>query len=382
MSIAKTDNLHFRIPAGEGVIPLGCQQLPERRNHMFYEGLSSMPLDKYATAKKWGLRLVQLIFLPWGASVFFKYCWQRLAMVFVYPAQSYVAKLLRPHLRSSSIARERENLRKDMMRKGYFFREVTVEKNGCRYSGFMLGKNEHAQNGQWVLQAQGNSVSVEESAQKFAEAYGELGFSTLFLNGPGVGESEGEATPDQIGEAQQGGIELLEFCSAKKIVIAGFSLGAAAVGKAIEKHKFRSDIQYLVIRQMAFNNCSTVAEKHAGRVGKYSIIDRGLEMDNVQSSMRLQQLDIPEIIIQSSKICQPELLIPDGPDENLAKDAFADDGVIPADASLGYSLIKLGITRNKKFRMVRNALHEDSRVISVTKQEIQHFKARKKQSLN
>ncbi|HEV3270374.1 MAG TPA: hypothetical protein VGZ69_07005 [Candidatus Rhabdochlamydia sp.] len=128
------------------------------------------------------------------------------------------------------------------------------------------------------------------------------------INGPCVGNSQGQATPKSMGDAQQVGISFLEkFVEAKNIVIAGRSLGGAAIGQAILQHEFKKDVNYLVVSQMSFDKASNICGKTIStlspRLGWFveKLIQLvGCEMDAVAAAKKLQKLEIVQVVVQAS----------------------------------------------------------------------------------
>lgn len=305
---------------------------------------------------------------------------QRLIMIPLYPAQSNLLKKFVKQLNPKSLNELRPYLQGVM--KSATLREVTIERNGIRYDALLMGRPETLQNGRWVLQATGNACPIEKMAYACWRTYSPAGFNVLMVNGPSVGRSSGHANARTIGEAQEGGIRFLETAiKAKQIALAGHSLGGAAIGQAILQHEFKKDISYLVVRQHAFDRTSNVVKKIINlpilkHIAQYLIYWADLEMDNVQSSKKLQELGIHEVIIQA---VDPQAI---AAKQRLKEKIFMSDGVIPAKASLGYRLVKEGVIQNKEFACIPNADHNDGEFLLVTREAMQaHFSTASLKSL-
>jgi len=304
-----------------------------------------------------------------------RYTLQRVVMMPLYPAQSriireFVARYYRnPFLKVQKLNNDRRQIVRSS--RGFICRDVVLEKDGVRYSGMLMGYRDTIRNGNWALQATGNAEPIENTIQKAAQIYHRYQYNTLMINGPSVGKSQGTATPSTMGDAQDVGISFLETAlKAKKIVIAGRSLGGAAIGQAILKHHFKEDVKYLVVRQMTFDCTSNICAKVMGQIsprlewGVAKIIQSsGCEMDSVAASEKLQQLDIQEVIVQASHRVVPEKELPQLED-------FKTDGPIIDTASLGYALIQKGITDKKVFRCLPDACHMTDDAISAPRKEI------------
>lgn len=298
--------------------------------------------------------ILKIVIFPWGLYELARYTVQRLIMTMLYPAQSRITRVFLPHLLGAeALNAERQRISHlHLTNRGFIARNVVLEKNGVRYNGLLLGHATTITNGRWALQATGNATVIERAAESYYNGYMGFGYNTLLINGPAVGRSEGHAVPDSIGEAQEIGISFLETAlKGKKIVIAGLSLGGAAMGQAILKHHFKADVRYLAVQQMTFDSVSNVCAEAFGKLKwlvKKIVIWSGCEMDTVAASRKLQELGIPEVIVQASWF--PVAGVP-------ALEHFVDDGLIPAEASYGYRLVEEGVLGGKVFRCLPLAEH-------------------------
>ncbi len=299
-----------------------------------------------------------------------RYIVQRVVMTFIYPAQSCLLRRLSlPHLSVQNLNLQRKQIGESSNE--FICRDVVLEKNGVRYSGMLMGHRDTIHNGNWALQAVGNGESIERLIEHTAQVYYQDKFNILMINGPSVGKSQGTATPSTMGDAQDIGISYLETAlKAKKIVIAGRSLGGAAIGLAILKHHFKKDVKYLVVQQMTFDCTSNIAAKMVGQMSSFPewvvakvIQVSGCEMDSVKASKKLQKEGIQEVIIQASNRAIPKEELPSLED-------FITDSVIMKTASLGYALIQKGITDNKVFRCLPNEGHMTDLAFSSATEEI------------
>jgi hypothetical protein len=142
------------------------------------------------------------------------------------------------------------------------------------------------------------------------------------------------------------------------------------MGQAILQHDFKKDVDYLVVRQMTFDTSSNICGKVIGRI--FPSLERrvaalvkwaGVEMDSVAASRKLQQLGITEVVVQASSREVKPGTIP-------AVTDFKTDGPIIAEASLGYRLVKEGITDHKVFHCLPHADHMTDASISAAEKEI------------
>ena len=168
-----------------------------------------------STAKKVGEVALKIILFPWGVYCATRWAVQRLIMIPLYPAQSSLVKLFIPQInnkilniqfRTAALDVKRVKMAEHLSKKGLIIRHVCLEKNGAKLSGLIIAHPDHIQNGKWVLQACGNIQPIEQGTDLVAECYHKEKYNVLLVNNPGVGRSEGTATPDTIGDAQEMGI--------------------------------------------------------------------------------------------------------------------------------------------------------------------------------
>lgn len=245
-----------------------------------------------ATVQKIALFVMKIVLFPWGLYELTKAIVDRVAMAIVYPAQ---------HLDKKNLSQLKIGWRH--FAETTISRDLTLEKNGIRYNGLLAAKQETISNGKWALFATGNATCFEHAfLSNTHQSYFNAGYNVLYVNGPGVGESEGGATVERIGDAQEVGISFLETAlKAKRIVLAGHSLGGAAIGLAVRQHEFKPDVNYLAIRMMTFDRLSHIATKLVGCIAGFAIRFFGLEMDSVEASKTLADNHIREIVLQGQE---------------------------------------------------------------------------------
>lgn len=309
-------------------------------------------IDEVSNLKTASSIALKVSLLPRTIHDAIKWVVQRGIMSKLYPAQNSLKKLIISKFQNGHLDEARAKVALEMKANNYVVRHINLQKNNVQYSAMLIGHQNTIENGQWVLQATGNDWPIEKVASKFAEKYYEVGYNLLMVNGPGVGRSEGAATPKSIGDAQEVGIRFLEeMIDAKKIIIAGYSLGGAAVGMAILEHNFAPNLdkrKYLVIRQMTFDRTSNIFRNYAHilypklkPIVKQLVIWADCEMDSVAASKKLEEISIPECIIQAGN-----------------EQSFSHDGMIPLRSTLGYRLIKEKISgKTKTFHRIPNANH-------------------------
>lgn len=332
------------------------------------------------TSKSIALCVLKIVIFPWGLYELNKYTIQRALMAIINPAQNAIAKTTNSRYRPKNLDELRKQIGITTKESPLIYRHVTLQKNGVTYSGLMLGHRDTIQNGKWILEAVGKYQTVEgflhyeltkdlhlpdkhkissssekkpeKSVTEITTDYAKAGFNILLINGPGVGRSQGTATPKTMGEVQELGLTFLETAvQAKKIVLAGFSLGGAAMSEAIIQHTFKKDVEYLSIQKMTFGKLSQLCEEIVKNYfpsikGLAAPLIRwtGLETNLLAASLKLQELGIPEIIINNG-------------DPQKKPHEYGFDTIIPAEATLGRQLELEGITRNKTFQLLPKQKH-------------------------
>lgn|GEM_PF-1311049 len=311
-----------------------------------------------------------------------RYILQRIVMIPLYPLQSRIFRRFLPGCDERQLNKVRKGIAEHNFGE-WICRDVVLEKNGVRYSGFLVGHKKTINNGNWALQATGNSSPIEYwilnhyphqiylPEEYIATMYRSFSYNVLMINGPAIGKNQGQATPKSMGDAQQVGISFLETAlKAKNIVIAGRSLGGAAIGQAILQHEFKKDVNYLAVSQMSFDSASNICGKTAGQISSCLewIVEKlvqlvGCEMDSVAAAKKLQKLGIVQVVVQASHRAIPRGELPKPED-------FQTDGPIQSKSSLGHALIEQKITDKKVFICLPNAEHNTDQAIRAAGNEI------------
>jgi len=247
------------------------------------------------TAKTIALTLLKTVIFPWGLYELAKAAIDRLAMIIAYPAQFTF-----PPERVQALRTNIEMALQNPGNADFVGREVVLEKDGHRYTGLLLGHKRFISNGKWVLMAPGNNTTIEAQFNDGLSPFLEAGYNVLLVNGPGIGKNSGLATVDKLGDAQDVAISFLESAlKAQRIVLAGHSLGGAAIGLAVMKHNFKPDVHYLAIRLMTFDRMSHLVEILQGPFVSKLLRFFGCEMDSIAASKKLQEKGIHEVIMQA-----------------------------------------------------------------------------------
>ncbi len=306
------------------------------------------------TCLKVAFVVLKIVLFPWILFEGLRFIVNRILMTALYPAQSWIIKFCaKPKLKTGSLDQQRMEGATQLKAKNYVMRHVVLQKDGTSFSGVLVGKPETLNNGKWVLQATGNLEPIEKfltCKENYADAYQRKKYNLLMVNGPGVGRSGGMATTDNLWEPQEIAITFLEqVIHATKIVIAGFSLGAAASGQGIVKHEFKDPKpQCLAISQMSFDSVSNVGRKmmktkapclypFSRFLSKFGRVD----IDSIDSAKKMVEMGIPQAIIQAG----------------TSFEDYHHDGIVPPKGTLGRRLHKLNIKQLKTFYFVDKGSH-------------------------
>jgi hypothetical protein len=266
--------------------------------------------------------VAKIILIPWGLCSLVQFAVYKLALKIIGDQKMDALRIYSP----KELPLMRQLACAGLVQAGFTVRHVVLEKNGLRYSGLMIYK---PGNQRWVLHVGGNADIAEQLADRLP--YSEEKSNILLINPPGVGLSEGEATPQTFSDGVAVGISFLEKkVHAKTIFLSGFSAGGAALGQALLQHQPVAGVRYRVLFQKTFSRFSDIASKWVGTWAGKWIKSWGWEMDSVQASRHLQTHGIKQIIVQGG-IAKP-------PCPSIAPTEFAHDGVIPSDASLAYAI--------------------------------------------
>ncbi|PIS02041.1 MAG: hypothetical protein COT85_07845 [Chlamydiae bacterium CG10_big_fil_rev_8_21_14_0_10_42_34] len=248
--------------------------------------------DYKSTANAIAITALKIIILPWGLYCAAKALLHRVIMLCAYPAQTMSTKYVNTlHERIAQMAAA-----------NFTFRKVVLEKDGHQYSGLIVCRNKNINNEKWALFAPGNYQLAEQSViNSSITPFLNNNYNCLLVNGPGAGKSQGMATVERLGDAQDLGLTFLETAiKAKNIVIAGHSLGAAAISLAVLKHTFQRDINYLAIRINTFDRLTHLVQENFGRVISLLVKWAGCEMDSTAATDKLIHNRIPQVIFEAS----------------------------------------------------------------------------------
>lgn len=288
-----------------------------------------------------------------------KYLFVRAIFAALYPPQNTCLKWLCKGFSASQLKTTLHEAFRALEIQGYVTKEITLEKDGKKFHGAMVGKEETLKNGNWIVQVTGRTSPIETSLQDIAQAYlpatqGNL----LMINSPNVGSSEGEMTFGTAGEVQSLALTFLEGQGAQRIAWVGHSFGATFLAEAIVRHTFQKNVKYTVIRQMAFHRVSQMASAFTSCSVVGAVVrGAGIDTDECAASRVLAHNGVSDYILQAST------------NEKLAhRQDFASDGVIPAETCLGAACLEIP---SSKIIGLGKVGHADADVWKKTAQLIQ-----------
>lgn len=246
----------------------------------------------------------------------------------------------------------------DLKRHGYDVEPITLWKSGSYFTGVVITHPKRQNNGNWYLTALGNNQPLRdrnfESCVDIADYFD---CNLLIINPPSMNGSGGWPLPWQQGACYDASLSFLEDkAGAKKIIMEGFSLGAALLLQGVLAHAFKTDsVRYMMISMSTFSSLKNVAAsfvdlfirflKFSDRVAHrasqiaYAIATpilwlAGQELDAVEGSKKLSQLGIRHIVIQHAE---------------KQKGNYTSDGLIPDRGGLAYQLHREGVENKKVF---------------------------------
>lgn len=257
----------------------------------------SIQTKEKLTCSQIAFKIMRVLIIPWLIYETVKYLIGRFIMYQVYAAQKYSAKEIYA-LRQRVLKKLEDPDNQDMI-----IREIFLERDGVKYNGLIVANKQTIANKKWALFAPGRLTTIEQSFLKnYEEPYFKAGYNLVMINGPNVGLSQGTATPETLGQAQELGINFIETAlKANRIVISGHSLGAAAISWAIQHHHFKSLKNYLAMQLMTFSNLTQVAHKHVGTLAKNAVSWLGYEMSPTKASKKLEAHSIPGVVFEGGR---------------------------------------------------------------------------------
>lgn len=263
-----------------------------------------MTRDWWDVARDISLFVLKIVICPWGLYELVRYVIGSVVLFILHPAGNKIVNWMMSSRWMRGGQENVENLQKD----GFVVREVTLNKDGDVYSGFLIGHKGQINNGNWVLQTLGNGEWAEISMGSVANIYKEAGYNTLVVNGPGVGKSGGSRTLQGMGDAVEVELQFLETAvKAHNIVIAGRSLGGLMGSIAVTKHAFREDVNYMLARLVTFDSIGNIATKilragpllgaciraiMAWSIGEFDLMDASRRIDELNQAREKPILDV------------------------------------------------------------------------------------------
>jgi hypothetical protein len=226
------------------------------------------------------------------------------------------------------------------------YKRITVEVDGYKIDGVIVGQPSTLDKGRWLLASNGNNESYEHKLlvnNEFKQILHECNSNALVFNYPAVGSSSGSASKLTMVKAYRAMLTFLEDeekgIGAKEIIGYGMSIGGGIQGEALKTHPLKKEVKYVFIKDRTFSTLSQLVSEMVGRFLGFSIKCLGWEMDSITSSKTLQ---VPEIILQTTKkACFHPL-------ENM-EDLRETDSVIQKKGSLAFALLKREIHQNKHY---------------------------------
>ena len=220
---------------------------------------------------------------------------------------------------------------------------INLKVEGVTIDVCLMGRQEHLQNGKWLLAAMPNGVAYEmisEGGGLEQDLANELDANIICFNYPGIGASVGSSNSEIMAKAYKAVLLFLEKeIKATKIIHYGRSMGGGVQALGLDGWDLNSGIQHVCIKDRSFCSNSEVAGGMFGAIAKIAVQFFGWEIDVMKASIRLS---CPEIIIQTGTAnfsqpcdkgsrCGKCVKMED-------KTIILDDGFLPASSTLAEGL--------------------------------------------
>lgn len=186
------------------------------------------------------------------------------------------------------------------------YKRITVLVDGLFVDAAIMGRASTLNNKKWVLASIGRTQTYEKvmTDKTFQSFLKDINSNVILFNYPNIGASKGTRNTKNMVAAYKGILEFLEDdkkgIGAKKIIGYGYSMGGGVQGEALKTHNFKQDIQYLFIKDRTFSNLRKIFKSYSKGILNDFGSHFGWSLDSLESSKRLEQLKIPEIIIQAT----------------------------------------------------------------------------------
>lgn len=211
------------------------------------------------------------------------------------------------------------------------YKRFTIDVDGYQIDTVITGKASTLGNGRWVVDSNGNGEFYEYKLKdrEFTQFLTGMNSNGIVFNYPGVASSSDGPSRYAMAKAYRAVLKFVEEeIQAKKIVGKGFSIGGGTQGDALNNYKLKPDIKYVFIKIKTFYDLAAAASylTHPILGGLVKLL--GWNLSSVESS---KNLPVPEIVVQTAAVDEPEEL------KDSSK--LIGDGVIANEASLAKVLL-------------------------------------------
>lgn len=191
------------------------------------------------------------------------------------------------------------------------FKRLTVQtKNGLDLDAAIMGRPSTLPNKKWVLVSVGRRDLYEERlvSKAFQNFLTQINANALLFNYPSIGASKGNRNTKNLVESYQTMLHFLEDnkqgIGAKTIIGYGYSLGGGIQGESLKTYNLqdglKKGIRYIFIKDRTFSSLERACKSITKGCLDWMIPHAQLSLDSVESSKKLAELQIPEIIIQTT----------------------------------------------------------------------------------
>jgi hypothetical protein len=197
------------------------------------------------------------------------------------------------------------------------FKRLNIQTlEGLSLDAAIMGRPSTLSNKKWVLVSEGRSLLYENRLvdKAFQNFLTQINANALVFNYPSVGASTGNRNTKNLVNSYHAMLQFLEDnkrgIGAKKIIGYGYSIGGGIQGESLKTHNLqegiKKGIRYIFIKDRTFSSLERVCKSITKGCLQWLIPYAKLSLESVESSKKLADLKIPEIIIQTTdEDCNP-----------------------------------------------------------------------------
>lgn len=231
------------------------------------------------------------------------------------------------------------------------YKRVTILADRLSIDAALMGRPSSLKNKKWALISIGRTEKYEDTitSAAFRNFLEKIDSNAIIFNYPKMGKSIGTRNAQNLVTAYKAVLEFLEDdkkgIGAKKIIGYGYSMGGGVQGESLKNYPFKLEIdqgiEYLFIKDRTFSSLERVVNSFTKGLFGWIVPYYGLSLSSIESSQRLHDLRIPEIIIQTTD--DQKQPISDGV---ISKNASLKNGVLTLSSKYKYFINLVSPAKN------------------------------------